>query len=1034
MYTRYDGEIPIVCPQPGPQELFLSTTADIAFYGGAAYGGKAQPLDAMVCTPFGFKPMSTIKVGSQVSNPDGSVARVIAVWQQGIKKVYKITCDDGASCECTEDHLWLHRVGRKKRKTDNQWTISTTNSISEKVVKDYIIIPLASSVQFTIPNKYKNSVFPIDPYFLGALIGDGCIKRHAVSLTSNDKEIADRIGVQYSRVYNRDPNKETKSYYYKWDDVKCLEKLGLMDKKSEEKFIPEQYKTSSIEYRIELMKGLMDTDGYVDDRGHGSYTTVSKKLAEDVQFVARSLGYTATISTKNPTFTYKGEFKNGMLAYNVWIGGKDVCDIVSLKRKKDRCVARQKTDRSIISVEYVRDAECQCITVDHPNGLYITNDFIVTHNSFALLMEATRNVNDPLYTGKIFRRKYKEIVDGGGLWDTSQAIYPFVGGEGVRGNTEWTYPAGCKIKFDHLNQEKNMFDHQGAAYVFLGFDELTHFLKSQFFYLLSRNRPPAGCYLRPYCRATFNAEPGWIADMIQWYWDPETGYPIKERSGVIRHFIRKKTNNPNDDDILWVSPDYRDENGLAPYSFTFISASADDNPLGLLADPTFKSRMNSLDHVTRERLVGSNFLISFGGNMFRAEWFDIIEPDEVPKDLKRVVRYWDMAASEVKEEDKNDPDWTAGVAGTIYNDVFYILDANFFRKVPGEAEQEMKRTAKVDGNSVEIWWEEEKGSSGKYTSEYFKQIFKGYDCHPDPVSGSKVERAAPWSAWAYNGRVKLVRGAWNKQFISWATQFPDSKRDVIDGASGCFRVLIQPNRVLSYYVADNSEVGNRKLFARDREAFEKITKGNIDVYVVLWSEDNGSIYAGFYIWSHVSKRLRIYNELIDTNPVPALLARRIKELVVVPMNDNPQTVCLKRIYCNDTMVEYGKGSMAKELRKHGIRLHKNSLYDENGAILTANALFSDNSIIVHEDLTETDTHIRGWQYDDNKKPKRGYPLAKCMCLLLSQLKEDKVQLVDHTPKPYSRSKTRIRNELRSQMNIPGNPSNNEDKQHEYLAK
>jgi phage terminase large subunit-like protein len=650
------------------------------------------------------------------------------------------------------------------------------------------------------------------------------------------------------------------------------------------------------------------------------------------------------------------------------------------------------------------------------------------------LLEGLRNVGDPLYTGKIFRRKYKEIVDGGGLWDSSLSIYPLVGGVGVRGSTEWTFPSGCKIKFDHLNQEKNMLDHQGVAYVYLAFDELTHFTKAQFFYLLSRNRPPAGCFLRPYCRATFNAEPGWVADMIAWYWDPETGYPIKERSGIIRHFIRKKTTNPNDDDILWVSPDYRDEEGNPPYSFTFISAAADDNPLGLLADPAFKSRMKSMDHVTYERLMGSNFLISFGGNMFRAEWFDIIEPDEVPKDLKRVVRYWDMAASEVTEEKKNDPDWTAGVSGTIYNDVFYILDANFFRKVPGEAEEEMKRTAKVDGNSVEIWWEEEKGSSGKYTSEYFKQVFKGYDCHPDPVSGQKVERAKPWSAWAYNGRVKLVRGAWNRQFISWATQFPESKRDTVDSTSGCFKVLIQPNRVLSYYVADESDVGNRALFKRDREAFDKITKGNIDVYVVLWSEDNGSIYAGFYIWSHVSKRLRIYNELIDVNPVPGLLARRIKELVVVPMTDNPQTVCMKRIYCNDTMHEYGKGSMAKELKKHGIRLHKNTLYDENGAILTANALFSENSIKVHSDLTDTDTHIRGWQYDDNKKPKKGYPLAKCLCLLLSQLKEDKVQLIDHTPKPYSKSKMNIRNELRSRMSVPGNAPVNEDKQHEYLAK
>jgi len=247
--------------------------------------------------------------------------------------------------------------------------------------------------------------------------------------------------------------------------------------------------------------------------------------------------------------------------------------------------------------------------------------------SFCLLLEGSRNIGDPLYTGKIFRRHYQEIVDGGGLWDTAQSIYPYLGGVGLRGCTEYTFPKGCRLKFDHLNQEKNIYDHKGAAYAFLAFDELTAFTKFQFFYLLSRNRPAAGCNLRPLCRATFNAEPGWVADMISWYWHPDTGYPIPERSGVIRHFIRKPTKNPTDDDILWVSPDYRDENGLPPYSFTYIAAKADDNVLGLMADPLYKARMNALDYVTKERLVGSNFLISYGGNMFQAEWFDIIEPD-----------------------------------------------------------------------------------------------------------------------------------------------------------------------------------------------------------------------------------------------------------------------------------------------------------------------------------------------------------------------------------------------------------------------
>lgn len=387
--------------------------------------------------------------------------------------------------------------------------------------------------------------------------------------------------------------------------------------------------------------------------------------------------------------------------------------------------------------------------------------------SFALLMEAARGVHDPHYTATIFRRKYVEITQGGGLWDTSETIYPSIGGDGVKGNTEWRFPSKCKIKMTHLNNEETKKEHQGAQYTFIGFDELTHFTKSQFFYLMSRNRSPAGCTLKPYIRATFNAEPGWVADFIAWYWDPETGYPIPERSGVIRYFITRGN------DVIWVSKEYRDETGLPPKSFTFISSSMEDNPLGMIANPEYKATINSLDHVTRERLGKSNFLITEGGNMFKPEWFEVV--DSAPAGIK-LVRYWDFAATEVSEEEKNDPDWTAGALCGIWDNVFYIVDVNFFRETPGQTEQRLVSTSNQDGRDVEIWWEEEKGSAGKYTSHYLRSVFKGYDAHPDPVSGQKVDRAKPWSAWAKFGRVKLVRGLWNRQFLSWASQFPDGKK------------------------------------------------------------------------------------------------------------------------------------------------------------------------------------------------------------------------------------------------------------------
>ena len=197
----------VIKPQPGPQTDFCSSPAQIIIYGGAAYGGKFQPLDSLISTPFGFRPMGSMKIGSQISNPDGSVQRVIAIWPQGFKRVWKITCDDGSTCEAGEDHLWVYRIGRDQRKTENQWLVGDTKELIKRLNKGYsAIIPLPEAVQFTLPSHLRNR-YPIDPYFLGVLIGDGSLRKHAVNVTSADYEIISRIPVKYSRADQKPGNK-----------------------------------------------------------------------------------------------------------------------------------------------------------------------------------------------------------------------------------------------------------------------------------------------------------------------------------------------------------------------------------------------------------------------------------------------------------------------------------------------------------------------------------------------------------------------------------------------------------------------------------------------------------------------------------------------------------------------------------------------------------------------------------------------------------------------------------------------------------
>lgn len=157
--------------------------------------------------------------------------------------------------------------------------------------------------------------------------------------------------------------------------------------------------------------------------------------------------------------------------------------------------------------------------------------------TFCLLLDFLYNIHNPKWGGVIFRRTIPQIRNEGGLWDTSKNLYPVAGGTPRETFLEWQFPSGSKLKFSHLEYEKNLLDWQGSQLGFIGFDELTHFSKKMFFYLLSRNR--STCGVRPRVRATCNPDPdSWVAEMIEWWIDQNTGFPIPERCGVIRYFLK----------------------------------------------------------------------------------------------------------------------------------------------------------------------------------------------------------------------------------------------------------------------------------------------------------------------------------------------------------------------------------------------------------------------------------------------------------------------------------------------------------------
>lgn len=383
---------------------------DYYFGDATGLGGHAQPLYSKILTPNGWVTMGSIKKGDIICSYKGGKQIVNEVYPQGVKDIYEVVFSDDTVVECTGDHLWESWKTEDGVKSLKPRTTIEIKNIIENT-KNRVSTPLPSRIQM------KHKDVTIDPYILGALIGDGGMSSHNITFTSPDKFIIEKIR---SKLPNDMDIKKHKSNEYgyqikmKIKSIKGiryanpnklklnLEKLGLMKKIDRTKFIPKCYLYNDINTRLEVLCGLMDTDGYVDSRGHMSYTTVSYRLAEDFLILIRSLGCKGKISKKMGKWTYKG-VKKESLQYNIHFNCENKEGMVSLPKKLNRIRNnKQKLGNRIISVKLIKKSLSQCINVT--DGLYITDNYKVTHNSFQDVLSA-RDVKVGMIVGVDYAKK-----------------------------------------------------------------------------------------------------------------------------------------------------------------------------------------------------------------------------------------------------------------------------------------------------------------------------------------------------------------------------------------------------------------------------------------------------------------------------------------------------------------------------------------------------------------------------------------------------------------------------------------------------
>jgi recombination protein RecA len=350
--------------------------------------GKAQPLTSQILTPKGWVSMSDLEIGSIVCTPDGGETTVIGIFPQGRKDIYKITLDDQSTTYCTAEHLWLvYTRGTQLGEVISTQTLINTGLITKNNCRKFYLPTIE-------PLKFNKQKLPLDPYLLGLLLGDGSFRDSTIKFSTLDTELLESIlyilnkdfpGMCISKKFGQCDYslRNIKRSHKKTALFHVLKTLGLVNRLSPEKFIPEDFLLGDIYQRTRLLQGLMDTDGSVEPDGSTSFSTSSKLLSRDFQFLARSLGFRCVTSSRITKYrSPTGKFQDGLPSFRSSLLSNSSVVPVHLKRKlnnlKEHSTYRH---RFIVDISPACSTHCQCIKVSHPDQLYITDDFIPTHNT-----------------------------------------------------------------------------------------------------------------------------------------------------------------------------------------------------------------------------------------------------------------------------------------------------------------------------------------------------------------------------------------------------------------------------------------------------------------------------------------------------------------------------------------------------------------------------------------------------------------------------------------------------------------------------
>lgn len=358
----------------------------------------AHPYTEKVFTPQGWKLWSEIKIGDELYGTDGKVTKVIDIPYDKEAPYYKITLRDGRQITASDDHLWIISEGHKKYLQK----LTTKELLSKYAKRRKASYRVPSGIEYNcfIPKNlgidlpHKDTI--VDSYTFGLLLGDGCFRSGCCYYTQADEDMKEE---KKYIPYPITKWKDTYSYKIgipRWQYI--LNTYNLNYVKSENKFIPDEFKYNDRETRLNILKGLLDSDGHVHG-GVPTLSTVSARLRDDVMEIGRSLGYNCAYTKQRVGYKKNGKYIECLPVYSVSIYAGP--EIFNLSRKSSLVHyisgnAKSRRDKtSIVNIEYLGITKCKCVTVDSEDSCYLIGDFITTHNcskSYSLASMMAKNL------------------------------------------------------------------------------------------------------------------------------------------------------------------------------------------------------------------------------------------------------------------------------------------------------------------------------------------------------------------------------------------------------------------------------------------------------------------------------------------------------------------------------------------------------------------------------------------------------------------------------------------------------------------